>query len=717
MCNQSGLTAGELAAIAKSRAIRIPPQVESSPVEAPSLKAICLSGGGVRSATFATGVFNSWAKNDGEILRKFDYLSTVSGGGYFGAFYGRFFEQKGQSTTNTTPHHELSSLYKELADDHAQPIKYLKRNGRYLANSKDEGFVAAVVVIRNMIWLHFMLLLGVIPVMAIVLWIYLSMELWGLYSPLLIPASLVAILLLFTVVHFVISPYGNDKVVRRIASISGLILRIFIVTAVLCAVTAVALYLRKIDLNDSWYLAVGAFISALYKWYPKIQDFMGKSSSLKMVTYVVAFLVLLVYLVAISYLVVSLYDWLKYSHTFEFVRLYNEFPTAWDEVFLTLIVVPFAVAVVLNKLTHSINHTSLHYFYAARLRRAFLGAANPKRFPAGSPIYDASEYEKGDDVPLQAYRPFSFGGPLHIINVTLNNSMAPGNNLWWPDCKGQNLAVSSIGYNWSSTHSAQWEDKRPPLSLAQWVAISGAAASTGMGQSSTGATSLLAALFNIRTGLWWHRESRRVFYRSFWAELSNRYRSEEINDWYLSDGGHFENLAVYEMVRRRIPRIVAVDAGGDSEYQFEDLGNLIRRVKLDFQCELQLADATQLATVFPNQSLHRHFGQLDQLHAAQPEPRWHQNPSNVKRAVLLHGHFEQSDQHFPAKDIYILYIKPTLTRQESPDILRYQLEHPDFPHESTADQFFDEAQWESYRKLGEITGNELAEAVKEFLRT
>jgi hypothetical protein len=56
---------------------------------------------------------------------------------------------------------------------------------------------------------------------------------------------------------------------------------------------------------------------------------------------------------------------------------------------------------------------------------------------------------------------------------------------------------------------------------------------------------------------------------------------------------------------------------------------------------------------------------------------------------------------------WLLLIKPSLTGDESADVGQYQRTHRLFPQEPTSDQYFDEAQWESYRKLGEHIGTEL----------
>jgi hypothetical protein len=102
---------------------------------------LALSGGGVRSATFCLGLLRALAKN--HVLHRFDYLSTVSGGGYTGAALGRLF----------SPKVKPADVEKGLADDGSLLLWWLRSNGRYLvpAGARDllqtwagqlRGFVA-----------------------------------------------------------------------------------------------------------------------------------------------------------------------------------------------------------------------------------------------------------------------------------------------------------------------------------------------------------------------------------------------------------------------------------------------------------------------------------------------------------------------------------------------------------------------------------------------
>jgi hypothetical protein len=144
-------------------------------------------------------------------------------------------------------------------------------------------------------------------------------------------------------------------------------------------------------------------------------------------------------------------------------------------------------------------------------------------------------------------------------------------------------------------------------------------------------------------------------------------------EWvYLSDGGHFENLGIYELVRRRCRFIIACDAGQDGSVTFGDLGNAIEKCRSDFGIDIEI----DVSKIRPG--------------AGRTTSEWH----------CAVGSIRYDRQHRGEVAGTLLYIKSSLTGDEPTDVLRYAAEHPAFPHESTSDQFFDESQFESYRALG-----------------
>jgi hypothetical protein len=219
---------------------------------------------------------------------------------------------------------------------------------------------------------------------------------------------------------------------------------------------------------------------------------------------------------------------------------------------------------------------------------------------------------------------------------------------------------------------------------------------------------LLTGFFNLRLGYWWDahgwkkdgkRNDSLTVIAEFFAwlfpvqsyildEYLARFHGPTKELWNLSDGGHFENMGAYELIRRKIDRIVIIDAEADAEYQFQGLGNLVRKVRIDFDAEIEFCSLSELNT-FANNAQPKWLGTLDDI------------KQGKAYATLAHVNYPF------APPSTLLYIKAAIIGDEPRDILNYRETNPGFPQQSTADQFFDEAQWESYRKLGEHIGNQV----------
>ncbi len=215
--------------------------------------------------------------------------------------------------------------------------------------------------------------------------------------------------------------------------------------------------------------------------------------------------------------------------------------------------------------------------------------------------------------------------------------------------------------------------------LGTAISVSGAAASPNAGYHSSPLVTILMTMFNARLGLWFGNPARPQWRRSgpgfafyLLGELFSRTTSKG-RYVYLSDGGHFENLGAYELVRRRCRYIVVCDAGADPGHSFWDLGSLVRKCREDFGIRIEI-DVSPLAKK-----------------EGTGYAKWHCAVGQI--------HYDEVDTGaFPGT---LLYIKPSLSGDEPSDVRNYVLDHPAFPHESTADQFFSESRFESYRVLGE----------------
>ena len=372
---------------------------------------------------------------------------------------------------------------------------------------------------------------------------------------------------------------------------------------------------------------------------------------------------------------------------------------------------------VLLSLRVDINEFSLHHLYRNRLIRCFLGASNPAR--KSQPF---TGFCDEDDLELKAFAPsqlprdgMSYRGPYHIINAALN--LVAGKELAWQKRKAASFIFTPrfCGYelpNLEAPRSPSSKDPKPPsngcyrptskyasddggISLGTALAISGAAASPNMGYHSSPPLAFLLTVFNVRLGWWignpvqskWKKPGPRFGLKYLVQELFGLAGAES-NFVYVSDGGHFENLGLYELVRRRCRLIVACDAAQDRAFTFDDLGSAIRKCYADFGIEIEM-DVNPI------------------------RPREDSNRS-LRRCAIGTIHYERVDRD--ATPGTLVYLKASLTGDEPTDLLSYHSRNPDFPHQSTADQWFDESQFESYRKLGHHTGTSVFQEVVGKLR-
>jgi hypothetical protein len=354
----------------------------------------------------------------------------------------------------------------------------------------------------------------------------------------------------------------------------------------------------------------------------------------------------------------------------------------------------------------NVNEFSMHHFYRNRLIRCYLGASQalrrPNRFTGLDTRDDRAlgDFTPKADAPLPpiTYRGKArqrYSGPYPIINATLN--LVQGDELAWQDRKGQSFvftpefcgyavtptvelntqaqsAVANTRYGYRPTRLYAYPDSG--IHLGSAIAISGAAQSPNEGFNTSPANAFLMTVFNVRLG-WWisntrHKKSWKrpspvwgLFYllRELFAATNNK--SAYL---YLSDGGHFDNLGIYELVRRRCRYIVACDASQDSNLAFEDLGNAVRKCRTDFGAEIQIG-----------------------LDALKKDGNTGYSSTHCVVGKILYSDGRQGT---------LVYIKPVLTGDEPADVVEYRRAHPEFPHESTVDQFFSESQFESYRRLG-----------------
>lgn len=365
---------------------------------------------------------------------------------------------------------------------------------------------------------------------------------------------------------------------------------------------------------------------------------------------------------------------------------------------VALAYVSLAVLLQLLSFFLSPNSYSLHRLYRDRLSRAFL--FHPGKYAELSWIGEKWQgvRPKREFAPLDTMRLsdlLTVHAPYHLINTALN---IQGSRYANRHGRNADFFLFSPLYTGSfATGYARTVDleELAGLDLATAMAISGAAASSNMGAKTVWPLTATLTLLNIRLG-YWLRNPRYVGQREsssriaqalddsgriakgrsslfLWSEITGRL-DENGSEVYLTDGGHIENLAIYELLRRRCRVIVCIDAEADAEMRFNSFVTLQRYARIDLGVRIDLpwdkiracATASMGGGASPAHGPHAAVGTID------------------------YGGGEKG---------YLLYIKSSLTGDENDYVRDYARRYPRFPHESTGDQFFSEEQFEVYRAL------------------
>ncbi len=356
---------------------------------------------------------------------------------------------------------------------------------------------------------------------------------------------------------------------------------------------------------------------------------------------------------------------------------------------LVLVTVALAAAALVLSWRVDINQFSMHLLYKLRLARCYLEASRRRR------LHPFTRFAPDDDLCLAELSPLNkkkpYNGPFPVINAALN--LAGGEELAWQERKAAAFSFTPLYCGFEVPAAATKTSRRladagyrPTNEYAYSdggvycgtaMAISGAAASPNMGYHTSPMLAFLMTVFNVRLGWWLSNPRHQDSWNSQGPGLGLAYllyelgasASDKRRFVYLSDGGHFENLGIYELVRRRCRYIIACDASQDAKMQFDDLGNAIRKCRTDLGVDIRI-NTSQL--------------RLPGNGSCCP---WHCAVGTI--------HYGQG-----LAPGTLIYLKASLTGDEPGDVTNYQALCPQFPHESTADQWFSESQFESYRALG-----------------
>jgi hypothetical protein len=330
-----------------------------------------------------------------------------------------------------------------------------------------------------------------------------------------------------------------------------------------------------------------------------------------------------------------------------------------------------------------VNRSSLHNFYRDRLSRTFIWTIEP----------ESGKIRSADDLQLSELSPQGSDAPYHLVNAALNLQASRDADL--RDRQSDFFLFSKrfvgcereeVGY--CDTLDMEAADRHVNLGTA--MAISGAAVAPNMGAMTIRPLTFVLSLLNLRLGYWLpHPRTLRdkhspKLLRRLWSFVRRRLRLTSVGPGYLllemfgwlsasrsnlnvSDGGHIENLGLYALLKRRCRYIVVCDGEADADLSFGSLAQVMRYARTDLATEIDI-----------------------DLEPLRP------GTDGTSRRQCAIGEIRYPDDERGE----IVYVKSSIRGDEVEYIREYRKEHPTFPHESTGDQFFDEAQFEAYRALG-----------------
>lgn len=621
---------------------------------------LAFSGGGIRSATFNLGVLE--ALEAAGMMRHVDYLSSVSGGGYIAACYSWLRALLPASTPR---------LFESRLHDGGKVVDWLRRHGRYLVAARGYSMSTLLASILAATFLN-LLVLGPVIVLAVygmtLGWLPLAWPDWltvpdvgqirDHHGYLLLLGAGVASLVAFPLTAIAFALVAGRRELSPMRLVDNL--RVLMGRQLGIGVALLAVGLIPVVHTFGELLAT-RFESALMH---------ALSQHLVYLTPLVSGVAALLTgsrglspwrrQLAMLGLALIVYGLLVYAyHLAEHVGIVR---TPW---FAGAAALSLLLAFVCN-----INSISMNAYYRARLSESFMPPV------AGAEAAHPAQF-KLDQIDPRT------GAPFHLVNTTLNTTSSPDEKN--RSREGASFFFSPLYCGSTATGFGSPTDySAGTMALSTAFTISGAAIDPNTYVTSSRAVSSLLALLNVRLGYWAENPARRS--RAHWPlpwwwlligrEMLGIGLDERHARIHLSDGGHFENLGLYELVRRQVRHIVVCDAGADPELLLADLGRAIERVRVDFGAEVALSADALVAE--------RASG-----HARRPYLL-----GDVRYADGSHGQ--------------ILYIKPMLIEGASADLYAYTRANPDFPNQSTANQFFCESEFEAYRVLGrEIVGRML----------
>ena len=598
---------------------------------------LALSGGGIRSATFCLGVVQVLTERD--LLKDVDFLSTVSGGGYTGSVI----------TSRVGGGEALRSMGQPYGPD-TDAMRHVRQNAKYLAakNFWGQWEMAAGTMAGLLLNLTGPLAtlcavaLLILQVPAAENWLVLGAKAFGIAAVCCLFAYAIAL--------------RCEPLARCFKTCFSWSLGVSLLGFAIYALSLAVRGVGGIAWSSS--IAVGALLAVVV--LPGVVITLMRLPSVSTARRVTSKVLLLsagclVPLVALMLLQVLLHlanQPLDTQASWTNPLRYIDGQSLLVGVCVLLAAVAFFFV--------DVNLTGVHRLYRDKLANTFV------KLPKGSSQLLLKDINATDCAPY------------HLLNATVNLSSGENNTL--KDRGGDFFFMSKHWMGSPATgyfETSKWKAGNSSMDLATAMATSGAAASPQMGLLSKRSLALLLSLMNVRLNYWIKSPAVGCATKpGFFCLLREMlgigmsHRSKWLN---LSDGGHIENTGVYELLRRRCKFIICVDGEADPKFMFEGQMTLVRHAQVDFGVRLE--------------------PRLDEIRF---------NPdSGVSRS-----HIHLLRVHYPAgadgktEVGLMLYLKLSVTGDEAELLKRYRMLYPEFPHQSTVNQFYGEEQFEAYRQLG-----------------
>jgi hypothetical protein len=743
----------------------------------PGRTALSISGGGIRSATFALGVMQALARKN--LLAQFDYMSTVSGGGYIGASVTWLTRPELSARNGLGP--KDFPFGTATPRDRADPrhwsgiLRFLREHGEYLIPGNGITVTSGIAAVVRGILLNLLVWLPILTAVFVVL-------LTGFHAPGLAdlaqelmppiyhtcattdPASYMGCTESMRIAGASVPVEVDGETINWFELTYLAALFVLLVFGLVCVAYSIGTWVIRDGKFGYWgrhlfdarlksllplglVLLAFSLIPLLVQWLEGslasagalatlggIASALSASGNSSRGLPVAVKAQLGAGLVLVGVELVACW-WALQVHDGADVAICS---------FAILFLAALATGYFVN-----VNYVSLHRFYRDRLMEAFMPDERAVADNRTEPATGADRWHMHG-----AWNPGKSaehsGSPYHVVNT--NVVLVDSANRTYRTRGGDSFVVSPF-YCGSDATGYQQTDRfmlgRMTLSTA--MTISGAAVNPDTAVGGAGATrgrllSWLLALLNIRLGYWVphpkpvdREDPNRYLLR--WMppnhfvgatyEIWDGGQYREDRSWLqLSDGGHFENLGLYEMFRRRMRLIVVTDGGADPDYAFGDLRNALTRSAEDFGVSVTFGRPFWESA---SRSVHHVQGDggwvsrdpgstddierdqlLNRLSAVIPSRDIGYPPGvKVTDDGYIIGVIEYpAIGNAPAESGILIYVKATMIDGLSLETRGYKCDNPAFPHQSTLDQFFDDAQFEAYRDVGFSIGARMIEGAR-----